>query len=278
MASLGPMARTVTDAAILLDSIVGYDPEDPVTAMGVDQHPHPYVASLDAAGLRGARIGVLRESMGVGADPDSDDFAKVSATFDQAVAEIAAAGATVVDPVTIPDLKALLAKRAAGPDAAPGWDVYFNRSANPPYRTKEAMLESPDFEKVVNKFMARVGSWDPTAHYEYLVAREELRTNLTQLMADLNLDAIVHKSAEHQPTLLGDRGKPGFVAMWGATHLNTFLVIVPSISVPIGFTSDELPVGMTFLGRPFSDAAMIKFAYAYEQATHHRRVPDFRQS
>jgi amidase len=275
MASLGPMTRTVRDAAILLDVLVGYDAEDPVTAMGVDQHAQPYAASLDESGLKGARIGVLRESMGVGSDPDSDDFAKVSATFHQAIAEIAAAGATVVDPVTIPDLKGLLAKRAAGPDAAPGWDVYFGRSANPPFRTKEELLEAPDFEKVVNKFMARVGSWDPTAHYEYLVAREELRTNLMQLMADLNLDAIVHKSAEHQPTLLGDRDKPGFVPMWGATHLNTFLVNVPSISVPVGFTSDELPVGMTFLGRPFSDATMIRLAYAYEQATHHRRAPTF---
>jgi Asp-tRNA(Asn)/Glu-tRNA(Gln) amidotransferase A subunit family amidase len=271
------MTRTVRDAAILLDALVGYDAEDPVTAMGVDQHAQPYVASLDESGLKGARIGVLRESMGVGSDPDSGDFAKVSATFDQAVAEMAATGATVIDPITIPDLKGLLAKRAAGPDAAPGWDVYFNRSANPPFRTKEELLEAPDFEKVVNKFMTRVSSWDPTAHYEYLVAREDLRTNIMQLMADLNLDAIVHKSAEHQPTLLGDRDKPGFVAMWGATHLNTFLVNVPSISVPIGFTDDELPVGMTFLGRPFSDATMIKLAYAYEQATHHRRVPDFRQ-
>ena len=274
-ASLGPMTRTVRDAAILLDVLVGYDPEDPVTAMGVSQHAQSYVASLDATALRGVRIGVLREPMGVGTAPDSDDCMKVSAVFDSAVAEIASAGATVIDPVTIPRLKELLAKRAPGPDAAPGWDVYFGRSANPPFRDKEAMAASPDFEKVVNKFMARVGAWDATAHYEYLIARDELMTSLMQVMADLSLDAIVHKSAEHQPTLLEDRGKPGFVAMWGATHLNTFLVSVPSISVPIGFTSDDLPAGMTFLGRPFSDATVIRLAYAYEQAEGHRRAPTF---
>ena len=63
--------------------------------------------------------------------------------------------------------------------------------------------------------------------------------------------------------------------MWGAAHLNTFLVSVPSISVPVGFTNDDLPAGMTFLGRPFSDATVIRLAYAYEQAEDHRRAPTF---
>jgi Asp-tRNA(Asn)/Glu-tRNA(Gln) amidotransferase A subunit family amidase len=59
----------------------------------------------------------------------------------------------------------------------------------------------------------------------------------------------------------------------GAPHINTFLIFVPSVVVPSGFTSDDLPTGITFLGRPYDDANMLRFAYAYEQATHHRRVP-----
>lgn len=83
----------------------------------------------------------------------------------------------------------------------------------------------------------------------------------------------MHKAVEHQPTLIKDGVNPPFVDQKGAPHLNTFLIFVPSIVVPAGFTRDNLPAGITFLGRPYSDARMIQFAYAYEQATGHRRQP-----
>ena len=88
------------------------------------------------------------------------------------------------------------------------------------------------------------------------------------------MDAIVHKTVEHQPTRISEGVGPPYYNMRGATHINTFLVNVPSISVPAGFTIEELPVGITFLGRPFSDGTLIKLAYAYERATGHRRPPD----
>lgn len=112
-----------------------------------------------------------------------------------------------------------------------------------------------------------------TAHYEYLKARDELMTNMLKVMADHNLDAIVHKAVEHQPTLIKDGVNPPFVDQKGAPHLNTFLVFVPSIVVPAGFTRDNLPAGITFLGRPYDDGNMIKLAYAYERVTRHRRPP-----
>src|SRR5919197_1440103 len=93
------------------------------------------------------------------------------------------------------------------------------------------------------------------------------------VMADHRLDAIVHKAVEHQPTRIADGVNPPFVDQKGAPHLNTFLVFVPSIVVPAGFTRDNLPAGITFVGRPYDDGTMIKIAYAYEQATHHRRPP-----
>ena len=98
-------------------------------------------------------------------------------------------------------------------------------------------------------------------------------TRLLQVMADKNLDAIVHKAVEHQPTLIKDGLNPPFVDQKGAPHINTFLVYVPSIVVPAGYTRDRLPAGITFLGRPYDDGNMIKFAYAYEQATRHRIPP-----
>ena len=95
--------------------------------------------------------------------------------------------------------------------------------------------------------------------------------NVLKVMADNRLDAIVHKTVEHQPTLIKDGINPPYVDQKGAPHLNTFLVFVPSIVVPAGLTRDGLPAGITFLGRPYDDARMIKYAFAYEQSTHHRR-------
>jgi len=88
-----------------------------------------------------------------------------------------------------------------------------------------------------------------------------------------DLDAIVYKAVEHQPTLIKDGINPPFVNTKGVPHLNAFLVYVPAIVVPAGFTEDNLPVGLTFMGRPYADGDMIALAYAYEQATQHRRPP-----
>ena len=83
-------------------------------------------------------------------------------------------------------------------------------------------------------------------------------TNMLKVMADHRLDAIVHKAVEHQPTLIKDGVNPPYVDQKGAPHINTFLMFVPSIVVPAGFTRDDLPAGITFLGRPYDDARMIR--------------------
>jgi amidase len=273
--SLGPMARTVTDLAKLLDVIVGYDPEDALTARGVGHVPDSYQKFLDKNGLKGARIGILRESMGVGSEPDSEDFAKVTAVFDKALGELKGAGALLVDPIVIPRLKELLAKRALGPtEADESFKVFFARSAESPFKSREEMMQSPDFAKVVHYAQERMRApSDESRHYEYLMARDALMINVLKVMADNKLDAIVYKSIEHQPTLIKDGLNPPYVNTKGAPHLNTFLVFVPVIAVPAGFTSDNLPAGLTFMGRPYDEKTLIKLAYAYEQATHHRRPP-----
>ncbi len=273
--SLGPMARTVTDLAKLLDAMIGYDPEDPVTARGVGHAPESYTKFLDKNGLKGAHLGVLREPMGLGSEPESEDFKKIDEVFNKAIGELKAAGAVLVDPVVIPNLKALLAKRSGSfTDEEESFNRYFNRSPNPPFKSRAEAAASPDFAKVVRRSQER---WkrapDNNAHYEYLKARDELMTNILKVMADNKLDAIVHKAVEHQPTLIKDGLNPPFVDQKGAPHLNTYLVYVPSIVAPAGFTRDNLPAGITFFGRPYDDANMIKFAYAYEQATRHRKPP-----
>ena len=273
--SLGPMARTVTDLAKLFDVMVGYDPEDPITARGIGHIPDTFTKFLDKGGLKGVRLGVLREFIGLNTEPDSEDFKKVSAVFDKAVAELRGAGAEIVDPIAIPEIKALLAKRSGGPgDTDESFKNYFGRSANPPFKTPEEVIAAPEFAKVVKRSQDRFKRKpEATKHYESLKAQDQLMTNFLKVMADHNLDAIVHKAVEHQPTLIKDWIAPPFVDQKGAPHLNTFLVYVPTIVVPAGFTSDNLPAGLCFIGRPYDDGNLIKFAYAYEQATHHRKPP-----
>ena len=273
--SLGPLARTVEDAAVLLDVLVGYDAEDPITAHGAAHLGGSYKRFLDADGLRGARLGILRESIGIGSEPGSEDFAKVDAAFGRSIAELRAAGAVVVDPIVIPDLQQLLANRGGRPgDSAEAFRNYFGRSRNPPFASIEDMLAAPEYGRLTSFAKALFsGDGDTSRHYAHLVARDELMHRFLKVMADHDLDAIVLKTNEHQPTLIEDGTKPPFVNTKGAWFLNTFLVYVPIVAVPAGFTVDDLPVGITFMGRPYEDGAMLKLAYAYEQATHHRRPP-----
>jgi amidase len=273
--SLGPMTRTVTDLAKLLDVMVGYDPEDPLTAHGLGHVPSSYTTFLDKNGLKGAHLGVLREPMGRDSEPQSEDFAKITAVFNKALGEMKASGAELVDPIVIPNLQELLATRIEGPtDSAEAFRGFFARSSHVPFQTKEDMLHSPDFAKVVHYAQNRLrATSDPSRHYRYLVAREELMIRFLKVMADNHLDAIVYKSIEHQPTLIKDGTNPPWVNTKGAPHLNTFLVFVPVIAVPAGFTTGNLPAGITFMGRPYDEGTMIKLAYAYEQANHHRHPP-----
>ena len=273
--SLGPMARSVEDLAKTLDSMVGYDSDDPLTAHGVGRALASYAALLDPGALKGARIGVLRTAMGFRSEPDSEDFARVSEVFDRALGELRHAGAELVDPVTIPDLNALMAQRARSiEDDDAAFIEYVKGSAAPPFKTRAEVMASPLFAKTMRGVQQRWhDSPSAEAHHAYLMARDTLMTRFLKVMADHRLDAIVHKAVEHQPTLIRDGVNPPYVDQKGAPHINTFLVFVPSVVVPAGFTRDDLPAGITFLGRPYDDAGMLRLAYAYEQATHHRRPP-----
>jgi Asp-tRNA(Asn)/Glu-tRNA(Gln) amidotransferase A subunit family amidase len=270
--SLGPMTRTVEDAARLLDVMVGYDPEDPATAHGVGRAPASFTSLLAADGLRGVRVGIVRESMGLDSEPGSADHALVEEVFERAVGELADAGAVLVDPVAIPDLQELLAKRHFEATAE-SFEEWMARSANPPYPTLDALTARPEYAEIMfRRSGGRPPAWSGTLH-EYLVARDQLMTNMLTLMADHQLDVIVHRTVEHSPTLIRDGVAPPYVNQKGVPHINTFLFEVPSISVPAGFTTQHLPVGLTFLGRPFADGAVLRHAYAYEQATGHRVPP-----
>jgi Asp-tRNA(Asn)/Glu-tRNA(Gln) amidotransferase A subunit family amidase len=278
-AQMGPMARTVRDMAQLLDAMVGYDPDDPVTALGIGQAPQSYTKALDRNGLKGARIGVLRESIGLNSEPNSDDFKKVDAVFQKNIAELKTAGAVLIDPIVIPNLKTLLAKRAANPAVADeSLRLYLARNPNSSFRNRDDIAKSPELLKSIPpskaaQWTAPLPRTDFAKWGEYLQAREDLMVAIMKVMADNQLDAIVHKTVEHQPTFIKDGINPPYVNNKGVPVLNTFLVYAASMTVPSGFTTDNLPVGITFFGKPYSEPVLIKLAHAYEQATHHRRPP-----
>lgn len=272
--SLGPMARTVADLVRLLDSMIGFDPSDPITAKGLGRFPAGLHNSLDRSALKGARLGVLREPVGYATDAGSDDFRKVGEAFERSVGELRVVGAEIIDDIVIPDLKALLATRSR--DAAADEAMFQNYFAGPnaPFATRQDVVNSPWFANVNVTSQRRFQTNDSSEqHYRYLKARDTLMINVLKVMADHRLDAIVHKAVEHQPTRIEAGIAPPYVDQTGALHINTFLMSVPSIVVPSGFTKDGLPTGITFLGRPYDDARVIQLAYSYEQLTNHRCPP-----
>jgi amidase len=276
---MGPMARTVKDLVQLLDGMVGYDPEDPVTALGVGIVEGSYTKYLDRNGLAGARIGILRESIGVQSEPESEDFKKVDAVFERNVAELKSAGAIIIDPVVIPNLKALLSRRANNPTVfEAGLRNYLARNPSSPIKSRQDIANSPEIDKSfpptkAEQWKRPAPALDAARYLDYLQAREELMFTVLKVMADQKLDAIVHKTVEHQPTFIKDGINPHYSSNKGVPTWNTFLVYPASITVPSGFTVDNLPTGITFFGRPYSEPTLLRLAYAYEQATHHRRPP-----
>ena len=295
---LGPMTRSVEDLARLMDVLVAYDAEDPLTSLEVGNKPESYTKILDKNGLKGARLGIIRESIGENSEPNSEDFRIVDDVFAKTLGELKQAGAVLVDPLVIPDLKELLKTPRAGgsvetPERLDSVQVYFSRNRNPPFRSRQDMAKDPNIDKVFPRARGQFAlnppsPPDPKRASDYQLAREALMLNILRVMADNELDAIVYKSVEHQPVLIPlpetatpeelriATAPPAYVDTKGVPTLNTFLIYVPAITVPAGFTKDNLPTGITFQGRPYADAEMIKLAYAYEQATHHRRAPSFK--
>src|SRR5262245_104060 len=146
---LGPMARTVTDMAKLLDVMVGYDPEDPLTALGIGHSAETYRRFLDKAGLKGCRIVRLRQTSGDGSEPDSEDLKNVTEMFNKAITELKAAGATPIE-IVIPNLNSALAKRSSNPEDDSS-AVYFARNPYSAFKTQKDMQSHPEYGKIFRR-------------------------------------------------------------------------------------------------------------------------------
>jgi amidase len=270
----GPMARDVRDAATVLTAIAGSDPRDPATA-DADQHATDYTRFLDADALKGKRIGVVRAL--------ADDGPGVAKLLDGAIAVLRAHGATVVDPVKIPHVDAygkaettvLLYEFKHGIDAylatRKGLPVH-SLAGLIAWNKSHAAEEMPWFGQ---ELFIEAEAKGPLTDKAYREALGQLRKlagpeGIDAAMNAHHLDALLAPAQASAWTIDLVNGDPNLPSAYGPAAVAGY----PSITVPGGFVHG-LPVGMLFFGRKWSEPALIGMAYAFEQATHARRNPQF---
>ncbi len=261
----GPLSRTVEDAARILDVIAGYDPADPITERSEGHVPDSYLDSLDPDGLQEARIGVFRRYL----RPDSTN-PDIYAGMEQAIQDLSDAGATIVDPFEVPGLQ--LDESIWCEVFRHDVEEYFaSRGPDFPIKTLKDVLASGKYDPSVKSGLEFAVGWtDPPCPdvYTYPV-NIAFRETILKAMDAVDVDAIIYPTWSYPARKIGDMDSP---AGDNSQYLSPQSGL-PAIQVPIGFTSEGLPMGMTFVGRLFAEEVLIRFAYAYETHTLHRQPP-----
>jgi amidase len=273
----GPMGRSVYDCAAVLDAIAGYDPSDLITEASIGKMPdRPYTSFVDPKGLQGARVGVLREMFRSG-----PIHSEGLALAEKALADMKAAGAVVVDPVTT-GLNLVETQNDGGEakySRAMAIDAYLaGLPADAPIRSVEEMIaKGGSMVKPVIIETAKIKSLDRHAGFAAIKEHQEmLKAALVGLMDKHRLDCLVlpYRTALPQDytTDIRVNGSSG-VSNDTRNTLHSFTGL-PTIIMPGGFfPSDGMPFGMQVIGRPFSEPTLIKVASGYEAVTQHRKAP-----
>jgi amidase len=266
------MCRNVEDATKVMKVMVGYDEKDEITKHSEGKIPENYTQFLLKDGLKGAKIGVLRELI----NEDSDQ--EIIALFDAAINDIKELGAQIIDSVNIPDFAALKQNQ---------WCAEFRKDIesylatyvkNDSLKTLEDIIaigSKSEYAKGRLQFFATnegrfeekdIACLDPFTD----VKRIAFRQAIEKRMDELKLDAIIY------PTW---NNKPAKIELFNEEYLGDNSQIIaphtgqPAFTVPMGFTTGNLPAGIQFLGRMFDEATLIKLAFSYEQGTKHRKPP-----
>jgi len=279
----GPMARTVADMAVLLDVIVGLDDEDKATAESAGHIPPTYTSVLKRDALKGARLGVLRQVF----TPAVTD-PQIIAHFERTIAELKAAGAEIIDPFMVPEIDSIPRPpqtRARTRDDLTNWIA---RHPGLPFPSVKAIADSKLLHPLHQPVFDEMAAAKPVNEDPYTIKglkdEQRYRDAFTKAMEANRIDAVISPVMAQLPAINGDRntqlvGEPKFGAGAGSTVLGSSLTFVgsalqwPALSVADGYLGEGLPQGLQLLGRAWDDARIIGYAYAYEQATHHRRPP-----
>jgi Asp-tRNA(Asn)/Glu-tRNA(Gln) amidotransferase A subunit family amidase len=267
----GPITRTLADAVAVFQVVAGADPDDPATAVSQGKPIPDYAQALQRDGLKGARIGILRQAY----ERDTTD-PEIVDVFMAAIEDLKRAGATIVDPARV-ELGEV--RRAQGAGSCGGFKYDINRylaaqEDRVPVHTLEEIIRSRRFHPSIQARLQSAqdgpdnGPETPAckAEADY---REQFRAAVAKTMDAQKLVAFVYPTWSNPPRLIGDLNTPA------GDNSQVFSPTTgwPAINVPMGYTRGTLPAGVTFFGRAWSEATLIKLAYAYEQATRHRHPP-----
>jgi len=262
----GPMARTVSDIAVILDATVGEDPDDPSTAAGTGRIPRTYTASLKKDVIAGSRIGVLTEFFG-----ETPEDREVGDIVRRAIDDMRTQGAAIVD-AAVPDLAAqLVASNLLTQELKFYLGDYLKNSPGAAATSVEDLLASglhaAQLQGILDIASAQPDGYLGSDDYRRrLAARVSLGQAIVKVMDANRLDAIAYPTARRIAPVVGGNQVGSNAGLSAQTGF-------PAITVPAGFTSGGFPVGVELLGRPFAEPTLIGLAYSYEQATHHRRPP-----
>ena len=271
--AIGPITRTVEDAARMLDVMVGFDPTDPVTGYGVGRAPRSYTDQLHGNALRGARIGVMTNLFGTEARHQ-----EVNRVMEHVISTMQAQGATIIR-FTLPaydTLQSIVANWLWEDRTAR--DAYFaSLGPDAPVHTFDQLVASktavPEVQTTLEAELAIVDGLNNPDYKDHTLNREKLRIAVSAKMAELNIEAILYPlqkvlvslvgvpQPERNGTLSNGTGFPAVCFPGGFS--------APTATAPIG-----VPVGAELLGREFSEPLLLSLAYAYEQAAKTRKLPN----
>jgi len=260
----GPLARSVTDLAIMLDATVGPDTNDKITAEGAPHIPKSYRDGLSTDGLKGARIGVLRALWG-----NAPEDEEVAGIVRKALDGFKAQGADVVD-VSVPGLDDLLRESSViGDEFKFDLAAYLAKIPNAPVKSLGEILDRGlNHAELDATFRLRnQPEKRETEHYrQAMIKRRALRAAVLATLEELRIDALAYPTLRRKPALIGE-------AQGGTNCQLSATTGLPAIAMPAGFSTDGLPIALELLGGAWEEAKLLKYAYASEQATKPRRPP-----
>ncbi len=284
---VGPMCRSVEDATRVMEIMVGYDPNDPITKYSEGKVPKNYTQFLQKNGLKGARIGILRElcentpaasalsGSTVMADPE------IKALFEKAISDLKSMGAVIIDPLTIPDFSNLR-KDVVCFDFRGDLETYLAKYVkNDTIKTLEDIVRIGSKSKSAEaRVKALLTVRNPNCPDVYTAPRRiAFRKAIEDKMDELNLDALIYPTWNNKPAKINTYNEElkrvdyyGDNSQIISPHTGQ-----PAFTVPMGFTTGNLPAGLQFLGRMYAEPTLIKLVYAYEQGTKHRVPPTLKK-